>query len=157
MEILEINLTGEEIKSKSKVSFKKIIKEKTKQVAFKYLMKKKSTHSKLDDLKYTELKIQPYLSTNALFKDDAQLLFKLRTRMADFKANFKNGNIDLTCFSCPSEDRQDHILTCDLITSNIPEASTVKYETIFSNKPHKMLDTIKVIKKALQYREKRNS
>ena len=77
--------------------------------------------------------------------------------MADFKANFKNGNIDLTCFSCPSEDRQDHILYCDLITSNLPEASTVKYETIFSNKPLKMLQTIKVIKKALQYREKRNS
>lgn len=113
-------------------------------------MSKKITHSKLDNLNYTELKIQPYFSTNVLFKDDVQLLFKLRTRMADFKVNL---NLHLSCFSCPSEDRQDHILICDLVTSKLPEASTLEYETIFSNKPLEMLKAVKVIKKALHIRE----
>ena len=42
LEILEIDLTEEEIKIKSKDSFKKLIKEKTKQAAFKYLMEKRA-------------------------------------------------------------------------------------------------------------------
>ena len=117
----------------------------------------KGSHSKLDNLKYNELKMQPYLSSNNFYKNDAQLLFKLRTRMAKFKANFKKGNTDLSCLNCGEEDRQDHILSCDPIVTKFPETKLVKYQTIFSNNPKEISKTLKVIKKALNHREKSNN
>ena len=98
--------------------------------------------------------MQNYLSSTLFYKNDAQLLFKLRTRMANFKSNFKNGNLDISCFLCLNEDRQDHILICDTIIKEIPEAHNVTYSSIFSNNSRKMKDSLKVIKKALQYRDK---
>ena len=56
--------------------------------------------------------------------------------------------------SCLNEDRQEHILICDKIVREIPEAQNVTYSNIFSNNRRLMKDTLKVIKKALQYREK---
>ena len=91
------------------------MKEKSRLAAFNYLMSKKETHSKLDNLQNSELKLQPYLSSDGLFKEDAQLLFKLRTRMANFKLNFKNGSNDLNCLYCFNEDDQSHILICHVI------------------------------------------
>ena len=117
-------------------------------------METKSSHSKLDNLSYTELQMQPYLYSKFIFKNDAQLIFKLRTRMADFKANFRNGNKDLQCIlDCPEEDRQDHILICDTIVENIAEANTVCYKSIFSKNSTEIMDTLKVIKAALNFRE----
>ena len=114
----------------------------------------KNSHSKLDNLIYTELLMQPYMSSKCIFKNDAQLLFKLRTRMADFKANFRNGNEDLKCIlDCPEEDRQDHVLICDTIVENIPQANTVSYKSIFSKNTPEIMDTLKVIKEALHFRE----
>ena len=76
-------------------------------------MNLKGSHSKLNNIKYKESKMQPYLSSNKFYKNDAQFLFKLRTRMADFKSNFKKGNLDLSCLNCGEEDRQEHIHSCD--------------------------------------------
>ena len=101
--------------------------------------------------------MQHYLSSTVFYKNDAQLLFKLRTRMANFKANFKNGNPDLSCFLCTNEDRQEHILTCDTIVKEIPEAMNVTYNTIFSHNSSKNKKVFTVIKKALQYRDKMSS
>ena len=117
----------------------------------------KESHTKLDNLKYEELKIQPYLSSNNFYKNDAQLLFKLRTRMASFKANFKKGNVNLLCLNCGDEDRQEHILSCDPIVTKFPESKSIQFKTIYSNNPVEMLKTLKIIKKALNYREKLNN
>ena len=77
--------------------------------------------------------------------------------MANFKANFKKGNVDLTCSNCGEEDRQDHILSCDEIVTKFQESKTIQYKTIFSNNPVEMSKTLKVIKKALNHREKLNN
>ena len=45
-------------------------------------------------------------------------------------------------------------LICDTIIKEFPEAQNVNYSTIFSNNSRKMKDALKVIKKALQYRDK---
>ena len=153
MDILNINITEEDIKSHNKIKFKKLVKRKSRQAAFKFLMNIKDSHSKLDNLHYKDLKMQKYLSSNLIYKNDAQLLFKLRTRMTNFKSNFKNGSDDISCKLCPNEDRQDHILICDTIIKNIPEAVNVNYSSIFNNNTSKMIAAFKIIKKALQYRE----
>ena len=51
---LSLNLSDREISVLTKSKFKKIIKSKTKQAAFKYLQKIKEGHSKMDGLTYTQ-------------------------------------------------------------------------------------------------------
>ena len=69
----------------------------------------------------------------------------------------KKRNIDLSCLNCGEEDRQDHILSCDPIVTKFPETKSIKYQTIFSNNPVELSKTLKVIKKALNHREKLNN
>ena len=49
------------IQSKSKFSFHNLVKRKAKEHAFFTYLEKKATHSKLDGLFYSELKLQDYL------------------------------------------------------------------------------------------------
>ena len=57
---IPVNL--EEIKRKSKESFKKEVKLKAKEFSLEMLLKKKEGHSKMDNLTYGELGIQTYFS-----------------------------------------------------------------------------------------------
>ena len=51
------------------------------------------------------------------------------------------------------DDLQDHVLVCDAVASNIPEASQVQYKNLFSSNEKEVKHTLEAIKKALQYRE----
>ena len=53
-----INLSLEEIKSMEKESFAKLVKEKCRENFFKDLMAMKSTHSKMENLKYPKMPIK---------------------------------------------------------------------------------------------------
>ena len=55
--------------------------------------------------------------TSTLFNNiEVNLLFALRSRYIDCKANFKNGNNNTVCQLCSdSEDNQPHILQCKVI------------------------------------------
>ena len=57
----KIELSFENMQAKSKDSFKRIVKSKAKEYALKILLEKKSLHSKMENVDYTELKIQNYL------------------------------------------------------------------------------------------------
>ena len=63
---LDINLTLEEIKKKSKNSFKRLVKTKAKEYTLNYLLDLKEKHSKMEKLQYTELKLQTYLKTDEI-------------------------------------------------------------------------------------------
>ena len=60
----------------------------------------KSTHSKMDKLWYTELKMQEYLSSNKLTPEEAKTVFSFRTRMAKFQSNFRGANGHMPCPLC---------------------------------------------------------
>ena len=62
MKILGIEFSFEQIEQMSKSSLKKVLKEKTRQAAYKYLIGQKSKQSKISDIKYSELKMQSYLA-----------------------------------------------------------------------------------------------
>ena len=64
---LEIELNMSEIKNMSRNSFKSLVKKKSNAAAIKYLNNLKSSHSKLDNLTYTTLEIQPYLKNKIIF------------------------------------------------------------------------------------------
>ena len=65
----------------SKESFKNLVGDKCKKAAFNHLMKMKDSHSKLKDLKYDDLCLQPYFYDGSFSSNDARLLFLFRTRM----------------------------------------------------------------------------
>ena len=98
-------------------------------------MDKKSSHSKMDNLNYPELKIQPYLISSLLRRDQAQQLFKFRTRMANVKGNFKNGQTDYFCPVCVKigvyeDDYQKHLLSC-VVLKQKHNFDVANYENIF--------------------------
>ena len=78
------------ISSKSNFSFKNLVRTKSKEYAWEKFMTKKVTHSKMDDLWYPKLNLQEYLQTNKFTAEEVKTIFKHRTRMSNFKENFKN-------------------------------------------------------------------
>ena len=108
-----INLSMQQIKLKSKSSFKGLVKKKAKEFAFEYLSKLKDQHSKMNNLFYTKLGVQEYLKSKEISVKAAKNLFKWRTRSACFKSNYKNNYSNLLCpFGHNVEDPQEHSLSC---------------------------------------------
>ena len=154
--MIEIDKNFENLKKMSKESFKKLVEKKVRKAALKDLIKRKNSHSKMKNLEYSELELQPYFKSKLLFKTEAQNLFRYRTRMADFKNNFKNGNTNISCLLCPiGEDSQNHILECEVIVAECPEIkmNTIQYEDIFSRDVNENKKALLALTKAVQTRD----
>ena len=54
-------------------------------------MREKIGHTKMDDLWYPDLKLQPYFKSNKFTVDQIRIIFSFRTIMANFGENFRNG------------------------------------------------------------------
>ena len=83
-------------------------------------------------------------------------IFKWRTRMVNFKMNFKNGNEDLLCpLGCSQPDSQDLILKCPVLKIYLPEldSTNVQYRDIFSKKNVKIRNCVELLEKAFAKRE----
>ena len=81
-------------------------------------------------------------------------MFKWRTRMQNFKINFRNGSENLSCsLGCLHDDSQENILQCDIVKQTL-DVSSINYFNIFSNDPNKMKSTLQVLDKALQVRNR---
>ena len=98
-------------------------------------------------MNYDRLEIQNYLECSQLNTTEKKLLFQLRTRMVDVKANFKNMHSDVICPVCGiSEDEQKHILECQALLCNISDitAEKVEYEDIFHSDISKQTSILKI-------------
>ena len=119
---LEIDMTLEEMRKKSKNSFKRMVKVKAKEFALDYLQKLKEKHTKMDNLQYLDLKLQNYLKDDAISVMEARNLYRYRTRVANFKENFKNSH-QSCAIACPlcmvQPDSQPHCMQCPVIKSKI--------------------------------------
>ena len=82
---LKINLSFEEIEKMSKMSFKKLVKEKTKEVALKYLIQQKNSQSKISMMNYEKLEIQEYLLDGNKNTKLSKLIFKARGKSLEIK------------------------------------------------------------------------
>ena len=118
---LNIVMNLEEIRSKSPYAFKKHVKIKSKEFALEQLMKLKLKHSKMENLEYTELKLQNYLSNDSITVQEAKNLFKSRTRVAKYYANMKNNHgLSPTCPFCKIHaDTQEHSVQCNVVKSKM--------------------------------------
>ena len=77
------------IQAKSLFSFKNLVKTKIKEYALDMLNEIKFKHTKMDDLIYTELKIQDYLVSESISLDEKRSIFHYGTRMARFAENYR--------------------------------------------------------------------
>ena len=151
-------MNDSEIAQLSKYKFKNILKKKIEKKAFDDLMKIKENHSKMSNIIYDDkLKGQSYLKSDSdLTNDEKQLLFKLRTRMAEFRNNFRNKFENIQCKLCKREiDEQQHMFYCEVLINNcetLAENIKIEYEDIFSTKL-KQYKAIKLISKIWKVRE----
>ena len=119
-------------------SYKKFIKSKVKNAALRHLNQLKESHSKVKHIEYKGLETQPYLTSPLFTNDDVSLLFSLRSRYVECKANFKNKHSDLLCpFCMTDEDSQQHMLECQslkpLLQSSEVAEDKIEYGDLFRN------------------------
>ena len=112
---MRTRISLEEIKKTSQYSFKRMVKVKTNECTLKYLLELKGKHTKMENLEYSELKIQSYLKDPDIPVAEARNLYRYRTRSAKYKENMKSSytNTSLACPVCLLQpDTQQHSLQC---------------------------------------------
>ena len=84
-----MKLNESEIKVISKQEYKMKIKKLIHRAAFLEYDKEKADKSKLNQLQYKSLQIQPYLAKNGLSNEEINLLYSLRSRSHPAKSKYK--------------------------------------------------------------------
>ena len=108
-----IPVSLEFVKSKSKYTFKKLVKQQMKKYEFRRLLTEKELKSKMENLSYSEFKRQEYLNLGKMNKSQAIVVFKFRLRMSPFGENFKAGQQTTSCPFCHSHvDSQEESFNC---------------------------------------------
>ena len=114
----------------------------------------------MTELKYFDLEMQPYLKSKFIHKEQAQTIFRYRTRMVDVKKNFKNGNLPISCFLCQKqnkieEDSQQHLLECPTILNEDPKLlnNEINYGDIYSRNVFNIKKTEEFLTKAFNIRK----
>ena len=94
-------------------------------------MKKKTSHSKLDNLEFDELKIQKYLVSGLVSANQGKTLLKFRSRMAKYDDNY--GLSETPCKLCQNHpDHQADIFMCDFNKNKVENSDDAEdYRTLF--------------------------
>ena len=112
-----INLSLAEIRKMSVDSFKKKVKKCVNDLAFNWLITEKLRSKKIENIDYSSLSIQDYLTTGNLNIQQRKLLTHLRGKMINVKMNYSKMHNNLLCLLCyqkgyTCEESQEHILQC---------------------------------------------
>ena len=128
-------LNEEHIKSFSKEAYKKNIKHKVKEAAFKEYLKEKEAHKKkLGNITYDTLKLQPYMTNKIFNRKEINLLHRLRSKCYKAKMNFRKMNKNnLKCsLKCDIDETQEHIFEdCKPIREKLKLGKQIKLEQIY--------------------------
>ena len=138
-----------QIKQKSVFQFKKEVKQKIREASLQYLLNISKEHSKMNNLKYNKLAMQEYFYSTSFRKNESQLLFKYRTQMTKFAANFPNGLSSLTCPLCKIEST----INCEKMIILIPSIIDTKFMNIYSKDINIMKDGMQVMTEILDLRK----
>ena len=142
LEDFGIPCSFEWIKSKSQLSFKSLVKTKAEEYALSILKDQQNTHSKMENLRYSSLKMQSYFSRDDIQPSEKKTIFKYRTRMERFGENFRGPNGPVCCPLCHTHlDNQQMSYQCPEIKQEVEIKGS--YTDIF--KDAIKLETIKTI------------
>ena len=131
---LELQEDLDIIRKIKKLKLKNILNRKIKEKAFEDLKIQKEKHSKVFQIKYDSFEMQKYLKSCEvrITKQEAQEIFKLRTRTSDVKTNIKGKYETLECDACKTEqETQKHIIKCNILNEK-NEKEPIEYEEIFT-------------------------
>ena len=157
---IDLNLSDVEISRLSKQKFKAIIKEKIKSCAFKYLKSLKDEHSKMKNLNYEKLELQPYLSSPIFNEESSNLIFRLRTRtVSGIKNDFRGVYNEISCpLNCGDNDTLENLLTCKVILSQYKTDQLchgrIGYTDIFSENITKQREATEIFRNFMEIRNK---
>ena len=116
----QIPCSFEYIQNKSKDSFKRLVKIKAKELALNKLLGKQGRHSKMEKLRYKDLKQQNYFLNEKLTPNEMRTVFRYRTRMELFGENFRGGKEQVICPLCRTHlDNQDLSFQCPTIRNEL--------------------------------------
>ena len=143
-----------EIKNMKKDVFKKTVKEKCKEISLKYLLEDNDQKSKLKNLKYYQLQLQPYLMSKKITTRQKKLLFRFRTIMVKVGHNYGKRT---KCPLCKlKDDTQEHLFQCVVLKLNCSElynAQDEKYQDIFSMNQDTVIKVAKICESIVRKRE----
>ena len=155
LEDLELEITFEQIKACTKEAFKDMVKKHVKAAALTMLTKCQQTHSKSSGLKYNELKMQSYLTSEDNFMTNKEKIFAFtaRSHMLELKANFKLGKTNIQCsLGCDNVEDQKHLFDCpELKDEEENDDEVLSYEEIYGND----LDKVRRVTQRLMERFKK--
>ena len=136
---LDIHMSKDHLMAMGSKEYKKLVKIKVLAAAFKYLSNIQQTHSKVKDINYTRLEIQPYLCSPLFTRKEISTLFRLRSRTisgirSDFSELYKP---DLVCPVCRQhQDTLPSLMTCPALAPIVQkenDSSQIAYSDIFSS------------------------
>ena len=159
-EQINLNLSDEEISSIPKLSFRKLVKSKISNAAFRYLQKMQEGHSKMRELKYEKFELMQYLNSPLFSNTNRNLLLALRTRtVRGIRKDFRGLYQDIHCpFGCLIDDTLQHILQCTVIKQNHTSVevtqTSAKYEDLFSDDVIKQHNITELYNQLLETRNK---
>ena len=147
---LNICYNFDELRAISRTHFKSQVKLKCKEFTLDKLNGEKFKHSKMDNLIFTELKMQDYLMSDKLSLELKRNIFLFRTRMVNFAENFRSGADTVSpCVVCKTHtDCFSHALNCHEILKHVKSRGdfTEIYTNNISCETAKMLKEISDIR-----------
>ena len=121
---MEIELGLKEIRMMAKDNFKKLVKTRITEIAFKYLLDRRGSKGK--EIQYERLEMAEYfMPHNSKIKiEDKQNLFSIRNRMTDIGTNFGRKE---NCFMCGRDENMEHVYSCKYINKQENEIPFEKF------------------------------
>ena len=146
----------------SQFKFKRIVKEAIQLKVMAYLFALQNKHSKSEKL-ILESEMQSYLKSSEISTLNKQILFKLRTKMLNIKANFSSMNKNnLQCSLCKdmsTTENEEHLLVCSVLANHPKlkdDIGQVKFEDVFSDE-QKQFRAVKVFKQIMEIYDRMKS
>ena len=131
-----------------------MVKTKAKAFALRKLLEKQAKHSKMEKLRYSDLKLQDYLKDGKLKAEEMKTLFKYRTRMENFGENFRGGEEYKVCPLCKLHlDNQEMSLQCPEIIKHVNVKGNLS--DIYKHKIS--YDIVRTLTEISEYRKKKSS
>ena len=157
LDLLEINLSFSEIEKLGESTFMKLIKNKIRAEALKYLVQKKTDRNgKGREIQYMKLEMQEYLTEewDTINNFDRKLIFQLRAKMhfKIKKSHFRNMHFDTICDGCrQNESTSKHTLECKtLIGQNEIVTYIPTFEHIYENDVNEQIYIARLIEDNLR-------
>ena len=157
---LGIEMNESDIKSSSKEEYKKKINQLLYKAAFCEYMREKAEKSKLEQLQYKTLQLQPYLIEKSFTYKEIYLLYSLRSRAHPAKNNYrKMYNNQIQCsFGCLRDENQQHVFEeCMPLKQNLQLKGGVKVADIFGGlklQKAAMTDFIQIEEKRVEQKKR---